>query len=261
MTLREIAIEAREKAMHDRMEWMEKQMETLTTILHELRSERRGTPEERVRGGGVAPGHDGMIRSQTTRRFGGEGGNLSLRGEVHRGEDQPPGRQIFYDDDGVANAEETELRQHLHDVEQERDQVTARDPGRAIQLEEEVRRLAQVIDDMQGRSRAPGWRIMLDGESPLSAEIMRAVIPRDFHLPDLRYSGRTDLLVHIECFNDITDVQGLSQAQRCRAFPLSLEGRARDCTGNYLEEALNPSNRCVMNLQSSFVGQWHQKMT
>ena len=89
----------------------------------------------------------------------------------------------------MANAEETELRQHLLDVEQERDQVAARDPGRAVQLEEEVRRLAQIIDDMQGRSRAPGWRIMLDGESPLAAEIMRAVIPRDFRLPDLRYSG------------------------------------------------------------------------
>ena len=55
----------------------------------------------------------------------------------------------------MANAEETELMQHLHDVEQERDQVAAHDPGRVVQLEEEVRRLAQVIDDIQGRSRAP----------------------------------------------------------------------------------------------------------
>ena len=116
----------------------------------------------------------------------------------------------------------------MHNVVQERDQVAARDPGRAVQLEEEVRRLAQIIDDMQGRNRAPGWRIMLDGESPLAAEIMRAVIPRDFRLPDLRYSGRTDPLVHIERFNDITGVQGLSRPQRCRVFPLSLEGRARE---------------------------------
>ncbi|KAH9688200.1 Ribonuclease H [Citrus sinensis] len=57
---------------------------------------------------------------------------------------------------------------------------------------------------------------------------MRAVIPRDFRLPDLRYSGRTDPLVHIERFNDITGVQGLSRPQRCRVFPLSLEGRARE---------------------------------
>ena len=118
----------------------------------------------------------------------------------------------------MANTEERELRQHLHDVEKERDQVAVRDPGHAIQLEEEVRRLAQIIDDMQGRSRALGWRIILDGESPLSAEIMRAVIPRDFHLPDLRYSGRTDPLVHIERFNDMTGVQELSQAKRCRVF-------------------------------------------
>ncbi|GAY66523.1 hypothetical protein CUMW_249380 [Citrus unshiu] len=118
VTLREIASEAREKAMFDRMERMEKQMETLTTILHELRSERRVTQEERMRVGGVVPGPDSTRRSQTTGRFGGE-------------------------------------------REQERDQVAARDPGRAVQLEEEVRRLAQIIDDMQGRSRAPGWRIML----------------------------------------------------------------------------------------------------
>ncbi|XP_052292054.1 uncharacterized protein LOC127900839 [Citrus sinensis] len=106
VTLREIVSEAREKVMFDRMERMEKQMETLTTILHELRSERGVTQEGRVRGSEVAP-------------------------------------------------EETELRQHVHDVEQERDQVAAHDPGRAVQLEEEVRRLAQIIDDMQGKNRAP----------------------------------------------------------------------------------------------------------
>lgn len=112
--------------------------------------------EERVRGGGVAPGHDGMMRSQTTRRFGIERGNLSLQGGIHREEVQFLGRKIFDEDDGVVNVEETELRQYLHDVEQERDQVAARDPGRTVQLEEKVHKLAQVIDDMQGRSRAPG---------------------------------------------------------------------------------------------------------
>ena len=142
VTLREIASEAREKAMFDRMERMEKQMETLTTILHELRSERRVTQEERMRVGGVAPGPDSTRRSQTTGRFGGERGNIPLRGEFRREEEQSPARQIFDENGGVANAEETELRQHVHDVEQERDQVAAHDPGRAVQLEEEVRRLA-----------------------------------------------------------------------------------------------------------------------
>ena len=55
-----------------------------------------------------------------------------------------------------------------------------------------------------------GTVIMLDEESLLSAEIMGTVIPRDFR------------------FNDMTGVQGLTLPQRCRAFPLTLEERARE---------------------------------
>ncbi|XP_024046493.1 uncharacterized protein LOC112100863 [Citrus clementina] len=79
---------------------------------------------------------------------------------------------------------------------------------------------------MQGKRKPPSWRIMLDEESPLSIEIMSTIIPRDFRFPDLKYSGRSDPLVHIEHFNDMTGVQGLTPAQRCRVFPLTLEGRA-----------------------------------
>ena len=89
VTLREIVSEAQEKVMFDRMERMEKQMETLTTILHELRSERRVTQEGRVRGGGVAPGPDSAGRSQTTGRFGGERGNVPLQGEFIEKESGP----------------------------------------------------------------------------------------------------------------------------------------------------------------------------
>lgn len=39
ITVREIANKARERVMHERMERMEKQMETFTAILHELRNE------------------------------------------------------------------------------------------------------------------------------------------------------------------------------------------------------------------------------
>ena len=42
VTLREIANEAREKVMQEWMERIEKQMETLTTILYELRNGQRG---------------------------------------------------------------------------------------------------------------------------------------------------------------------------------------------------------------------------
>lgn len=63
--------------------------------------------------------------------------------------DQSQGMQNMGNNDRAANTEEMELQQHLYDLEQEQEQVTARDPSRAIELEKEVRRLAQVIDDMQ----------------------------------------------------------------------------------------------------------------
>ena len=102
--------------------------------------------------------------------------------------------------------------------------MAARDPDRALELEGEVRRLAQVMDEIQGKRKPLSWRIMLDEESPLSAEIIGTIILRDFHFPDLKYSGRSDPLVHIEHFNDMTGVHGLTPAQRCKVFPLTLEG-------------------------------------
>ena len=91
-----------------------------------------------------------------------------------------------------------------------------------------MRRLTQVMEEIQGKRKPPSWRIMLDEKSPLSVEIMGIVIPRDFYFSDLKYSERNNPLVHIERFNDMTGVQGLTPAQRCRVFPLTLEGRARD---------------------------------
>lgn len=64
--------------------------------------------------------------------------------------------------------------------------------------------MAEAIDELQGRQKAPSWRIMLDNESPLSKEIMNIVIPRDFRFPDLKYLGRSNPSVHVECFNDMT---------------------------------------------------------
>ena len=53
-------------------------------------------------------------------------------------------------------------------------------------------------------------------------KVMKTVIPWDFWFPDLKYSGTSDPLVHVESFNDMTWVQGLTQAQRYRVFLLTL---------------------------------------
>ena len=53
---------------------------------------------------------------------------------------------------------------------------------------------------------------MLDEESPLLAEIIGTMIPRDFCFPDLKYYRKSDLLVHVERLNDMIGVQGLTPA-------------------------------------------------
>ena len=49
------------------------------------------------------------------------------------------------------------------------------------------------------------------GPDPVRAGFSAISIPRDFRFPDLKYSWKSDLLVHVERFNDMTGVQGLTQ--------------------------------------------------
>ena len=81
---------------------------------------------------------------------------------MDEGRDQSRSGRILEIDGRGANVDEGELRQRLYNAEQERDQIVARDPDRALELEEEVRRLAQVIDEIQGKRKPPSWKIMLD---------------------------------------------------------------------------------------------------
>lgn len=113
---------------------------------------------------------------------------------------------------GGVGSHEGELRQQLNDIERECDQVVARNLNHIVELEGKVRRLAQVIDELQGQRKAPSWRIILDTKSPISEEIMSTRILWDFRFLDLKYSGKTNPLVHIEHFNNIKVMQGLTQA-------------------------------------------------
>lgn len=114
VTLREIVNEARERAMHERMERMEKKIETLTIILHKLRNEQRGTHGEMMRSDGVTPGHvnrknngEGttLMRGRSTGRPSGGLGDQSLWGGSQEGRNQSPGRQNTGNNDRAANVE------------------------------------------------------------------------------------------------------------------------------------------------------------
>lgn len=82
-------------------------------------------------------------------------------------EDQPGANQGQINPEKGINAQERELRQHINIVVRERDQAAVQNPDHDMELEGEVRRLAQVIDELQGWWKVPSWRIMLDNESPL----------------------------------------------------------------------------------------------
>lgn len=51
-------------------------------------------------------------------------------------------------------------------------------------------------------------------ESPFLAKIMSTIIPMDFYFLDLKYTR----IVHIECFNDMAGVQGLTSARDAEHF-------------------------------------------
>lgn len=59
---------------------------------------------------------------------------------------------------------------------------------------------------------------MPDYESTLSAELMNIIISRHFRFSNVRYSSRSNTLMHIEQFNEMTRIQGLTSLQMCRVF-------------------------------------------
>lgn len=188
------------------MKQIERYIGTLTTILRELREGQRSFGRRNL-------GENQDISKSSNRPNRGEK-NLVMRNQLYaqqnpgvksqyRGKQNQGAGNQFHGSQNLestvrqVNIEERELRQHLHDIEQEFEQVSARNLSHAVELEAKVRRLAQIIDQMQGQRKPPSWRIILDNESPLSIEIIGTTIPRDFCFPNLRYSKKINPLVHI----------------------------------------------------------------
>ena len=128
ITLWEIANEARERMMQDRLERMEKQMETLASILFELRDERRRDCETPV--GRDEVGAEPNLRRRRVEEIPPPAGQLNgvhlhrstgrIPGEhVDEGGDQPRPGRIRETNGRGANVDEGELRQRLQSAEQE----------------------------------------------------------------------------------------------------------------------------------------------
>ena len=60
--------------------------------------------------------------------------------------------------------------------------------------------------------------LLLHNESPLVCEVMAVTLPPKYVVPALVYEGKTNPNHHVEKFNEMTGLQGLSDFQRCRVF-------------------------------------------
>lgn len=70
--------------------------------------------------------------------------------------------------------------------------------------------------------------MMAESEPPFTQEIMRARYPSGFRLPSIEpYNGQMDLMEHVELYCSFMEVQGMSSAILCHAFPFTLSGAAR----------------------------------
>ncbi|KAH9779809.1 hypothetical protein KPL71_007847 [Citrus sinensis] len=199
ITLREIANEARERVMQDRLERMERQMETLTTVLYELRDERRRdceTPVGRDVVGAepslrrrrveeippLADQPNGVHPHRSTSRVPGE--------RVDEGRDQLlPGRVLEVNSRG-ASADEEELRQRLHNAELERDQIAAQNGQRCRKFFRRKPSDAQV----SYRLIAPGRGDLLELIAPGRGGLLHFIASGRCDLLKLIAPGRGDLL-------------------------------------------------------------------
>ncbi|MED6145390.1 hypothetical protein PIB30_024749 [Stylosanthes scabra] len=64
------------------------------------------------------------------------------------------------------------------------------------------------------------------GKTPFSPEVVKIRLPRNFDKPtDMKYDGTSDSLEHINAFEARMNLDGVSDAIRCKAFPVTLTGQ------------------------------------
>ena len=65
-------------------------------------------------------------------------------------------------------------------------------------------------------------------EPPFTDDIMEVELPTKFKMPTMAtYDGSKDPVEHVDTFRTWMELQGVQDAIKCRAFPLTLGGSAR----------------------------------
>ena len=157
--------------------------------------------------------------------------------------------------DGVQQEQVDRRTRHRNDHaggsrrrEREMDRNTLADPEAFRELQDQ---LADIQDQIHyGHRGTSNHR-----ESPFTEDISSAQVPTDFRMPrkDMcGFGGTGDPDDHLDSYLDWMNMQGASDAVKCRVFPLTLSGDARTWYGGLKRQSISSFNELSKEFRSGF---------
>ena len=92
-------------------------------------------------------------------------------------------------------------------------------------------------------------------DSPFTISVNSFPLPLKFHMPQVEnYDGNKDPLDHLESFNALMHLQGISDEIMCRAFPTTLKGPVRIWFSRLTPNSISSFKELSTQFASHFIG-------
>jgi hypothetical protein len=99
--------------------------------------------------------------------------------------------------------------------------------------------LSKIVAEKQG-GKEPLANILQNADSMFTEEVANAAFPEKFKILDIPiFTGREDPMEHLIAFRSHTSLNKTPDAVACRAFPLTLSGKAQDGLRNLLPRSID----------------------
>jgi len=113
--------------------------------------------------------------------------------------------------------------------------------------------LSKTVAEKQG-GKEPLANILLNADSMFTEEVANAALPEKFKIPDIPiFTGSEDPMEHLMAFQSHTSLHKTPDAVACRAFPLTLSGKARDWLRNILPRSIDSFDTLGQKFLTQFV--------
>ncbi|TXG48797.1 hypothetical protein EZV62_024672 [Acer yangbiense] len=120
---------------------------------------------------------------------------------------------------------------------------------------EAFRALQEQLADIQEQIHMSHHRHTSNRESPFTEDVTSVSVPDNFRMPrkDMcGFAGTGDPEDHLDTYLDWMNMQGASDAVKCRIFPLTLSGDARTWYGNLKRQSISSFHELSKEFRSSF---------